>query len=149
MKTIFDKESCDLLLDRLGKVTPDATRQWGKMSAVGMMEHAARVLDMATNRTPVKQVFIGKALGWMFKKQFVGDKPMGKNAPTGPDFIVKDEPDFEVTRARLSALITEFHHLGESGTDGNIHRFFGPLTGKQWGETQYKHLDHHFRQFGV
>ena len=34
-------------------------------------------------------------------------------------------------------------------TDGNVHPFFGTLTGKQWGETQYKHVDHHFRQFGV
>ena len=35
------------------------------------------------------------------------------------------------------------------GLDGNVHPFFGRLSGKQWGETQYKHVDHHLRQFGV
>lgn len=149
MKTIFDKGTCDELLERLGRLSRDTERQWGKMSAACMMEHTARVLDMATNREPVKQAFMGKALSWMFKKQFVSEKPLGKNSPTGPDYIIKDEPDFELTRARLCGLINEFHSMGESGTDGNVHRFFGRLTGKQWGETQYKHVDHHLRQFGV
>jgi len=94
-------------------------------------------------------LFIGKVISWKFRKEFFGEEPFKKNRPTGPDFIVKDEPDFEATRIRLTVLITEFHDLGEAGTDGNIHGFFGPLTGKQWGETQYKHVDHHLRQFGV
>ena len=104
---------------------------------------------MATGKVPMKQAFIGKAIGWIFKGKFVGEQPFSKNAPTGPTLIIKDEPDFEATRERLSDLISHLHSLGESGTDGNVHGFFGPLTGKQWGETQYKHLDHHFRQFGV
>ena len=33
--------------------------------------------------------------------------------------------------------------LGRDGADGRIHLFFGPLTGQKWGETQYKHFDHH------
>jgi hypothetical protein len=97
----------------------------------------------------MKQAFIGKAIGWIFKNKFLGEQPFPKNSPTGPTLIIKDEPDFESTRIRLSELITDFHSLGESGTDGNVHGFFGPLTGRQWGETQYKHVDHHLRQFGL
>jgi len=149
MKTLFDADTRAEVLERLGQLTPDTERQWGKMSPTQMMEHAARALEMASGKRPMKWHIIGKALSWYFKKEFLGEKPFNKNRPTGPDFIIKDQPDFESTRVRLSELITEFHDLGESGTDGNIHGFFGPLTGKQWGETQYKHLDHHFRQFGV
>jgi len=149
MKTIFDPETHAELLDRLGKLTPDNERQWGKMSPSQMMEHTARALEMATGKKPMKQHILGKALSWIFKKNFLGEEPFRKNAPTGPDFIIKDEPDFEPTRERLKELITECHGLGESGMDGNVHGFFGPLTGKQWGETQYKHVDHHLRQFGV
>ncbi|NND11366.1 MAG: DUF1569 domain-containing protein, partial [Flavobacteriaceae bacterium] len=29
------------------------------------------------------------------------------------------------------------------------HPSFGYYTKDQWGKTQYKHLDHHLRQFGV
>ena len=149
MKTVFDTGTHGELLERLNKLTPDSERQWGKMSPGQMMEHTARALEMATGSVPMKQAFIGKAIGWIFKSKFLGEKPFPKNSPTGPTLIIKDDPDFEQTRVRLSALITDFHGLGESRTDGNIHGFFGPLTGKQWGETQYKHVDHHLRQFGL
>ena len=149
MKTVFDSDTHGELVDRLGKLTSDAERQWGKMSPAQMMEHTARTLEMATGQKPMQQAFIGKAIGWIFKNRFLGEKPFPQNSPTGPTLIIKDEPDFEATRARLRGLVMDFHGLGESGTDGNIHGFFGPLTGKQWGETQYKHVDHHLRQFGV
>ncbi len=149
MKTIFDKETHDELHERIGKLTPDAERQWGKMIPSQMMEHTARALEMATGRKPMPHAFIGKAIGWIFKSSFLGEKPFPQNSPTGPTLIIKDDPDFEATRNRLQELITDFHTSGESGVDGNIHGFFGPLTGKQWGETQYKHVDHHLRQFGV
>ena len=149
MKSIFEKDTHAELLERLGKLTPSTPPEWGKMRPSQMMEHTARALEMAVGRKPTEQAFIGKAISWIFKKQFLGEKPFGKNGPTGPDFIVKDDPDFESTRARLTELINEFHHLGDSGLDGNIHGFFGRLTGKEWGESQYKHLDHHLRQFGL
>ena len=149
MKTIFDTETRDELFERLGRLSPQSERQWGKMAPSQMMEHVARALDMAMGKKPMKQIFLGKVLSRFFKKEFLGEKPFKPNRPTGPDFRIKDEPEFEATRARLSRQINEFHDLGESGLDGNVHGFFGPLTGKQWGETQYKHLDHHFRQFGV
>ena len=149
MKTIFDTETRDELFERLGRLSPQSERQWGKMAPSQMMEHVARALDMAMGKKPMKQIFLGRVLSRFFKKEFLGEKPFKPNRPTGPDFRIKDEPEFEATRARLSRQINEFHDLGESGLDGNVHGFFGPLTGKQWGETQYKHLDHHFRQFGV
>lgn len=150
MKTIFEPNTRDELIERLGNLTPDAERQWGKMTPVQAMEHTARVLEMATSdEQPIKQIFLGKMLSWIFKGQFVGEKPFRKNAPTGPDYVIKDEPDMELTRERLKVMITKFHGLGPDGLNGNVHPFFGKLTGKQWGETQYKHLDHHFRQFGV
>jgi hypothetical protein len=149
MKTIFDAETHTELLERLGKLKPDTERQWGKMTASQMMEHTSRALEMATGQVPMQQAFIGKAIGWIFKGKFLGEQPFSKNSPTGPTLIIKDEPDFEATRKRLGDLVDHFHSLGESGTNGNIHGFFGPLTGKQWGETQYKHLDHHLRQFDV
>ena len=149
MKTIFDKDTHEELHERLGQLMPETERQWGKMSPAQMMEHNAVAIEMATGQVPMQQAFIGKAIGWIFKGGFLGDRPMPKNAPTGPTLKIQNEPDFEATRERLKGLISDFHGLGESGTDGNIHGFFGPLTGKQWGETQYKHVDHHLKQFGL
>jgi hypothetical protein len=119
------------------------------MTVTQMMEHTARALEMAVGRTPSKQALFGRLISWTVKKRFLGPEPFPKNSPTAPDFIVKDDPAFDETRKRLHALLTEFHLLGERGCDGNIHKFFGPLTGAEWGITQHKHLDHHLRQFGV
>src|SRR3954453_22824249 len=149
MKSILDPETRDELFGRLECLSPQSERQWGKMAPSQMMENTARAREMATGKGRMKHSFIGKAIGWIFKSKFLGEQPFSKNSPTGPTLIIKDEPDFEATRERLTSLIDHFHSLGAGGTHGNIHGFFGPLTGKQWGETQYKHLDHHLRQFGV
>ena len=149
MKTIFDTKTRDELFERLGKLSAQCERQWGKMTPSQMMEHTARVLEMATGRVPMEQAFIGKAIGWIFKGKFLSEEPFGKNSPTGPTLIIKDEPEFNAVRHRLSELITHMHSLGPDGVEGNVHGFFGPLTGEQWGICQYKHTDHHLRQFGV
>jgi hypothetical protein len=150
MKTIFDAGTQAELIERLGKLTLGTERQWGKMSPAQMMEHTARVLEMATSEDqPIRQIFVGKAISWIFKKDLLGEKPFGKNAPTGKDYKIIEELEMEQARDRLKQMINKFHCLGPDALEGNVHPFFGPLTGKQWGETQYKHLDHHLRQFGV
>lgn len=147
MKSIFDQSAYDEILARFDKLESASPRQWGKMSPAQMLEHCARVVEMAIGREPVQQALPGKMIGWIFKKNFLSDKPLPKNSPTGPDFIIKDEPELTVTKAKLKSLITEFHRLGEAGTDGHVHRFFGKLSGAEWGVSQFKHLDHHLRQF--
>ena len=149
MKTIFEKTAHDELLERLAKLDTNSERQWGKMTPSQMMEHVARAIEMAISKEPKKQILPGKLFSRFFRKEYFGPDPFKRNRPTGPWLIVRDEPDFEPTRERLSTLITKLHHAGEPATDGNVHPFFGTLTGKQWGETQYKHVDHHLRQFGV
>jgi hypothetical protein len=119
------------------------------MSAAQMLEHTARALEVAAGRKPSKQAFVGKAISWIFKKNFLGEKPFGKNSPTGPEFIVHDAPELEPAREKVKTLIREFSAAGEKSCDGRVHGFFGRLTGAEWGVSQYKHVDHHLRQFGA
>jgi hypothetical protein len=149
MQTIFDPSTRDELLRRLDSIQPGSARGWGKMSAPQMLEHTARALEIATGGRQTKQALVGKLIAWIFKKDFLGEKPFGKNSPTSPDFIVRDEPALEPTRERVKALIRELHAAGEKGCDGRVHGFFGPLTGAEWGVSQFKHVDHHLRQFGA
>src|SRR5580765_5521768 len=113
MKTVFDASTRDDLLRRVDLVHAGSVRQWGKMSAAQMFEHTARVLEIATGRKQAKQALPGKLLSWAFRKNFVGDKPMGKNAPTGPDYIVRDEPALEAAREKVKTLVRELHVDGE------------------------------------
>lgn len=149
METIFDPGAYRTLLARVESLTPQSPRQWGKMSVAQMLEHTARALEMAAGKRPTKQLLLGKLIGWAFRKDFVGPEPFGKNGPTGPDFVVRDEPDFAEVKARVTGLLGELHAQGERGCDGRIHGFFGRMSGAEWGVTQHKHLDHHLRQFGA
>lgn len=147
MESIFDPAVYRAVLRRVETIQPGSQRQWGKMTVTQMLEHTARALEVAAGKRESRQAFVGKTIGWVFRKGFVGPKPFSKNAPTGPGFVVRDEPDFDRTKERLKTLLDEFHALGEQGCDGNIHGFFGRMTGAEWGVSQFKHLDHHLRQF--
>jgi len=77
------------------------------------------------------------------------DGPIAKNAPTADEFIVTDERDLEREREKLLGLIDRFAAGGPDACTTNPHAFFGPMTPQEWAILQYKHLDHHLRQFGV
>ena len=149
MKTLFDPEVFQHTVSRIERLQPSAPRQWGKMTPAQMLEHAARVAEMACGKGPQKQIWPGKLFAWTIRRSFLGEKPFGKNAPTGRDFVIPNEPEFTVVKNRLLAVLREFQSKGERGCDGNVHTFFGRMSGEQWGVTQYKHLDHHLRQFGA
>ena len=149
METLFDPAVYGKVLRRVESIQPGSQRQWGKMTVAQMLEHTARALEMAAGKKESKQAFLGKMIGWKFRKGFVGPEPFQRNAPTGPDFVIQGEPDFGRTKERVKTLLGEFHALGEQGCDGNIHGFFGRMTGAEWGVTQFKHMDHHLRQFGA
>jgi uncharacterized protein DUF1569 len=148
VKSLFDPGVFEHAVNRVQALQPSAPRQWGKMTPAQMLEHTARVLEMACGKGPQKQIWPGKLFSWTFRRTFLGEKPFGKNAPTGRDFVIQDEPDFAAVKNRLLAVMQELQSQGERGCDGHVHTFFGRLSGAQWGETQYKHLDHHLRQFG-
>lgn len=149
MKTLFETTAYQEILRRLESIHAGSPRQWGKMSVSQMLEHEARVLEMASGKVPRKQAAIGKLIGWAFRKGFVGPEPFPKNSPTGPDYVIKHEPELQAARERVKSLLAEFHAMGETACDGNVHGFFGKMTGREWGITQYKHIDHHLRQFGA
>jgi hypothetical protein len=149
MKTLFDPAVFQQTVARVEALQASAPRQWGKMTPAQMLEHAARVVDMACGKGPQKQILPGKLFSWTIRRSFVGEKPFGKNAPTGRDFIIQDEPEFAAVKNRLIVAMRELQALGERGCDGHVHAFFGRLSGAEWGVTQYKHLDHHLRQFGA
>jgi hypothetical protein len=149
MKTLFDPAVFQQTVARVEALQASAPRQWGKMTPAQMLEHTARVVEMACGKGPQKQIWPGKLLSWTVRKGFVGEAPFGRNAPTGRDFIIQNEPEFAAVKTRLLSLMREFQSKGERGCDGNVHTFFGRLSGVEWGVTQYKHLDHHLRQFGA
>ena len=149
MKTLFDQTDRESILRRLSTLQADTARQWGKMNAAQMVTHCARALETGTGDRPMKQKFLGKILMPFFRSSILGEKPFSRNGPTDPTFVVADQREFGVERQRLIELIGRLVERGPAAAATQTHAFFGKLSGQEWGELMYKHLDHHLQQFGV
>ena len=149
MKTLFDDADRGSIRQRLGALQADSTRLWGKMNPAQMVTHCARALEAGTGDRQMKQKLIGKILMPFVRSSILGEKPFSKSSPTDPSFVVADEREFAVERQRLLDLIDRFVERGAEAAGKNTHAFFGRMTGQEWGELMYKHIDHHLQQFGV
>jgi hypothetical protein len=150
MPNLFEPNTKNAILERLSKLGPRATRQWGKMDAGQMMAHCSVAMEAGTGDKPLKQRLIGKVFGPFVKRSLVrGGKPFPRNSPTDPTFVMTDEKDFAREKDYLTNLINRFCAGGPEHAGKHTHSFFGRLTGDDWGVVMYKHLDHHLRQFDV
>jgi hypothetical protein len=61
---------------------------------------------------------------------------------------VSDPRDFATEKARLLAALRRLREAGPDAAARHAHGFLGRMTGEEWGLVQWKHLDHHLRQFG-
>ncbi len=148
MRSLFDPAAKSEILRRLSDLSPDAPRQWGKMTTAQMLAHCAVALESGTGDKPRPQKLIGKIFGPFVRKGLLGDKPFSKGSPTDPTFVVRDERDFTGERDRLVGIVERFCELGREHAGNQMHAFFGRMTGDEWGRFMYKHIDHHLRQFG-
>jgi hypothetical protein len=149
MKTLFDPGDRGALEARIRSITPESQRRWGKMNAAQMLCHCGRPLETAVGDKPTKQAFIGKIIVPFIRKSIFSEKPFGKNSPTDPTFVVADERAVDAERDQLLKLIGRFVAQGPDSAGKQTHSFFGKLTGAEWGELMYKHIDHHLQQFGA
>lgn len=82
--------------------------------------------------------------------------PFPKGLPTSPVLLERaaGEPS-EFSEAEwqgeLRAFADLLDRIGLKSTERvwPTHAAFGSLSGREWGVLQYRHLDHHFRQFGL
>lgn len=151
MKTVFEKSTRDELINRINSLNENNKAIWGKMNVYQMTKHCVIwhqwVLGL-DNEIKYKHSFLGKLIGKMIlKSNTKNDKPLGKNAPAGSDFIVKEKSGDLEKQKRTLAKLTE--HYGHYDNPDFIHDFFGKMTKEQIGIFAYKHSDHHLRQFGV
>jgi hypothetical protein len=147
MDSLQNPATLQQFIFRINMLTPDSQRRWGKMNVSQMLAHCSNALEVNLGDKVRKQHLMGKLLGRMAKKNIVSETPFKQGLPTDPTFIVTDHRDFEHEKKRLLALLTRFS-TGQA-KDDSIHPFFGKMTSDEWNTLNYKHLDHHLRQFGV
>jgi hypothetical protein len=150
MKNLYEAARVAEVKERLAQLGPDSKRLWGTMNPAQALAHCSAGIELALgDRIPPRMV-VGRIIGRIIKPMVVGnDAPMRRNSPTTKDLVVQDKRDLQTERERLRGLIDRFVAAGSKGCTTHPHSFFGPLTPDEWATLMYKHLDHHFRQFGV
>ncbi len=147
MKSIFEEVSYNEILKRLDCLTQDSKGLWGKMTVGQMVWHCQFPLKIGIeNKSNKKSSNLLAKL--FFKKAMYNDKMWRKNLPTAPALKTKEPKDFKTEFKILHQLVKDFHSLRDR-KEWNAHPMFGKFTPEQWGKMQYKHLDHHLRQFDV
>jgi hypothetical protein len=150
MKNLYEASTAKEIKDRIGRLGPTNTRQWGKMTAPQAMAHCSIGMEWAVGDTNPPRMFIGRIIGPIAKSGLLKDeKPMARNTPTAKSLVITDERDLVKECQRLTALIERFSSAGPQGCTKHPHTFFGPLTPDEWARVMYKHIDHHLRQFGA
>jgi len=149
MKNLFDKDTYAEIMDRMNALTPASQRQWGKMTAAQMMAHCKEAFKVPLSEKKMPRMFLGLLVGWMIKAKLYNESPWKQNLPTAPNFIIRDDRDFEKEKQELTELVNKFHQGGPENVGRFPHPMFGSFTKEQWGQSMYKHLDHHLKQFAV
>lgn len=149
MPSLFEPQVATAILERLEKFTPNHERKWGKMNNAQVLTHLRTVLELGTGDRVEKTTLMGKILGPFIKKVVMNEKPYKPSLPTGANFIIKEEKNFEEEKAKLIAVYKKFIERGEAKVEGLKHPLFGKLTAYEWGFSQWKHFDHHLNQFSA
>ncbi len=146
MKNLFDDSSRQQIIERISKLTPDSKPLWGKMSGAQMLAHISVTMELALEDPKPQRSFIGRIIGGFIRKKLLSPEPFKKNGFTPKELKVDTPEDFDTQKERMLILINKFT---KGGIKDLVHPFFGEMSEEEWGWLQYKHIDHHLRQFGV
>ena len=131
---------------RLNAIRPDSPRKWGSMSVDQMLWHVNQFLaaslgegTLAVQKSPMPAPLM---------KFFLIYMPWPRSAPTNKSAVASGEHDLEAERARCKELIAKFVSRPVDRA-WPVDPSFGPVDGKFASKLQAKHLDHHFKQFGL
>jgi hypothetical protein len=145
MPSLLHTTEREAVLRRLRQLQPSTKPRWGTFTAPKMICHmgdAFRVgfgdvstkrMDTLPRRTLVKWLVIYSPM----------PPPPGK-VQTAPEMLATVPTNWSKDMATVEELIARMATTPMTA----VHPFFGPLTNDGWGRLNWKHLDHHLRQFG-
>lgn len=149
MKSLFNRQHNDGIIERLNQLTPESKGVWGKMNVSQMLAHTQQPLKVALGELKLRRSLMGILIGSIAKKKLTKEEPWERGLPTDKNFIIGEERNFTEEKKKLIGLVRRFAELGPGGISGETHPFFGKLTVNEWDRLMWNHLDHHLRQFGA
>jgi uncharacterized protein DUF1569 len=148
MGSIWEEDRRHELLTRLERLPPDAPARWGKLTCPAMLAHVNDALRMVLGEvTPAaKKVPIRF---FPLKQLIIYALPFPKGVPTSP--VLLERCDDAIFRDEVQAFPRILDRLASRAaqTSWPSHPAFGSMSRRAWGVLGYRHVDHHFTQFGV
>jgi hypothetical protein len=149
MKSLFSPADSQNIIDRLGQINENSPALWGKMNATQMLMHCQQPMQVSLGELRLKRGLMGFWFGKTTMKRLLSSRPFPKNLPTDPNFIITMDGDFTTEKSKLEALITQFQKADPEGMSKHEHPFFGKMQPEEWDRLNWRHLDHHLKQFGA
>jgi hypothetical protein len=148
MKSLFNTAERNEIIERIASINDNSEKQWGKMSAAQMLSHCQQPIRIGIGDLKLSTNLLFMILGPFIKKKLMKEEPFDKHLPTHKDFIIKEEPS-SLTDERQK-LIDLVNALNDKKDNLAVkHPIFGKMSPQQWDSLNWKHLDHHLRQFGA
>lgn len=147
MPTLRNAQDRKGLVERLRRVTPEAKAQWGHLDAPRMMCHLGDSLDSSLGTLAVPPGRGPAMLRHFPMKQLALYLiPMPKGAKAAEELLTTAPRDFEADRQGVLERMEQMAAMPPG--KGPAHFLFGAMTCDQWNALNWKHIDHHLRQFG-
>ncbi len=149
-KERFFKQEVPALLDNL---EPFTAPKWGILNAQAMIEHLVGSWRISNGKAQAEQVTPEDQLP-KYREFLFSDQPFQPHVKN-PVMPENEAPalrkkDLKAAKAQLKQEIQDFFSYHEANPEEKpIHPVFGPLDAEGWLQFQYKHMRHHFWQFGL
>jgi hypothetical protein len=146
-KSLSSPSARQELVDRLRRLTPRSSANWGRMTAPQMLAHVADWMLMASGELPVasKNLVLRHP---PLKQLLIYVLPFPKGVPTAPELLARRPADWQAEQDMVCDRVQSFDKLF-ARNEWPEHPAFGRISPQAWGVLAYRHTDHHLRQFGV
>lgn len=150
-KSLHNSIYFEEIINRISNLKENSERKWGKMDVCQMMRHCNYVLQVPLKKIelpPINAVF--GMIGIMTKIEMqIFNNGIPQNMPTFRKLIINFECNFDEEKESLLNTLNEYRNCFLNGNLPERHVLFGKMEEKDWGFLEYKHLNHHLKQFNV
>jgi hypothetical protein len=146
MRTLRDEAVRKEIVTRLQNLTPTTKPKWGRLDAHHALCHLSDTFAMSLGEVAVRSMNRKAFQLFPLKHLILYVLPFPKGAPTPPELVATVPGNFDADRQRVLEQINRL--AAAPNGKGPAHPFFGPLTNDEWNALQWKHIEHHLKQFG-
>lgn len=153
MKTTHENFLREQVPQLLKNLEADTKPLWGIMQAQHMLEHVSGAIYISRRDIGLKLATPESHLDRM--REFLHNSapfPKGmKNPALKPGELAKLRfPNLDAAKDKLVESIEKYYaHYEHNPEDRQMHPVFGMLNRDEWQTVHYKHVYHHFEQFGL